>query len=482
MTARHALDNDNSKLFSTSKIYAMNAPAPQKPSLGYEAAGLKIAEGNRPIHHNPLGTHADVTYAFYGDEGLSYDKALTHYTLHGDEKYKLFTPKMKEMVKQCLQSWSDVADITFRPATDPEKADIRFGEHGYPDKDHGAWLGFGGGVTIFYGDRAPEVWVSSYDGINPEGRTPGSVITQGYTHEIGHALGLSHPGHYNSGSATYAKDAEYAEDSHTYSIMSYFSDRETGQDFKGPCAEGPMLHDISAIQHLYGANMHTRTGDTTYGFNSNADRVDMQINSPNDKVVFSVWDAGGYNTFDFSGYRQDQKIDLHETALSDVGGAIGNVSIAKGTHIQKVIGGLGNDVLIGNDDHNTIIGNGGNNLIYGGKGGDILTGGSGHNTYLYGSMSDSTVDDPDFITNFKTGQDKIDLSGLYGGHNAAVPYASDGHTDRPGAVYSAAFYTEGGQKMTDLYITLDDHSHDHDDMKIKIAGDFSFDDIVTFPA
>lgn len=112
--------------------------------------------------------------------------------------------------------------------------------------------------------------------------------------------------------------------------------------------------------------------------------------------------------FDFSGFEQDQKIDLHEMAFSDVDDLKGNVSIVKGTHIQKVIGGYGNDVLIGNDDHNTIIGNGGNNLIDGGKGGDILTGGSGHNTYLYGS----SVDDTDFITDFKTGRTRLILPGF----------------------------------------------------------------------
>ena len=30
----------------------------------------------------------------------------------------------------------------------------------------------------------------------------------------------------------------------------------------------PMIHDIAAIQAIYGANMETRSDDTVYGFNS----------------------------------------------------------------------------------------------------------------------------------------------------------------------------------------------------------------------
>lgn len=54
--------------------------------------------------------------------------------------------------------------------------------------------------------------------------------------------------------------------------MSYFSEQNTGADYKGVWPSGPQLDDITAIQKLYGANTTTRTGDTTYGFNSNTDR------------------------------------------------------------------------------------------------------------------------------------------------------------------------------------------------------------------
>ena len=94
--------------------------------------------------------------------------------------------------------------------------------------------------------------------------------------------------------------------------------RETGADHvdgsKIIYGATPLLHDIAAIQRLYGANMTTRTGDTTYGFNSNADRESFHIDSAGEKVVFAVWDAGGKDTFDFSGYSEDQWIRLGEVS------------------------------------------------------------------------------------------------------------------------------------------------------------------------
>lgn len=460
--------------------YATDAPA-NKPSLSYEDAGVtKIAIGDNTIHHGPLGQPANVTYAFFGDPGLPYDKSQGWTLREGEqERFNPANAKIKATVEQAMKSWTDVAGITFTPATDPDKADIKFGEVTNPKIDSETITTLGG-VTSWKNGSA-EIWTRMQDKTHPDGRTPGSYNTQTYTHEIGHALGLSHPGQYGSGDATYARNAEYAEDTRGYTVMSYFSEHDTGQDFQGFSAEGPLLHDISAIQHLYGANADTRPGDTTYGFNANTDRADMRATSPDDKLVFSVWDAGGHNTFDFSGYKQDQKIDLRELAFSDVGGLKGNVSIAKGTHIDDVIGGHGNDVLIGNDDDNVIVGNEGNNLIYGGKGSDLMIGGAGHNTYLFDQPDDSTVDDPDYIADFKTGQDKLDLQGLFGNHNPLVHHDGKGQVATKGAV--SLFpdeddwgYDGEGQQDTCVAVTLDGHSHP--DMMIKVAGAVAMSDIL----
>ena len=51
-------------------------------------------------------------------------------------------------------------------------------------------------------------------------------------HEIGHALGMSHPGDYDAApdvDLTYADNAEYYQDSLQYTIMSYFGSSSTGR-------------------------------------------------------------------------------------------------------------------------------------------------------------------------------------------------------------------------------------------------------------
>ena len=84
-------------------------------------------------------------------------------------------------------------------------------------------------------------------------------------HEIGHAIGLDHPGAYNGGNPTDATDAEYKQDSMQFTLMSYFEASETGGDHNGIYAATPLLHDIAAAQLMYGANMTTRTGNTVMG-------------------------------------------------------------------------------------------------------------------------------------------------------------------------------------------------------------------------
>src|SRR5262249_18519963 len=184
-----------------------------------------------------------------------------------------------------------------------------------------------------------------------------------YLHEIGHALGLSHPGNYNvlpnGATIPYDGNAIYREDSDQYTVMTYFDESITHANFVDTFAMTPLLHDIAAMQRLYGANTTTRTGDTVYGFNSNTGSDSYTITSPSEHVVFAVWDAGGNDTLDFSGYSVDQVITLVSEQFSSVGGLEFNVAIARGAVIENAIGGSGNDRLVGNTAANTLDGRAG---------------------------------------------------------------------------------------------------------------------------
>ncbi len=318
-----------------------------------------------------------------------------------------------------LSSWSDVANITFvrvGSGTSGEgaysnDATILFGNYNSGADGAAAFAYYAGNSNI--ASESGDVWVNSTLSYNV---APGMGNYGALTlvHEIGHALGFSHPGEYNAGEGggpiTYANDAEYYEDSQQFTVMSYFTEGNTGGNFGPLYPATVMLDDIAAAQRVYGANMSTRTGDTVYGFNANADRPwFIALNSESD-LVFAVWDAGGTDTFDFSFYSEAGIIDLRQGHFSSVGGLVGNVAIAIGAIIENAIGGLGADTIHGNSHANR---------LQGSEGADTLTGLGGADVFV------ATVGGgADTITDFVVGTDKIDVS-AFGGYQSIVQNGAD---------------------------------------------------------
>ena len=376
-----------------------------KPSFTADQAADEILRKGLSWGDKNADGKIDLSYSFLTDKPANYNVKLGNFSE--------FSAQQKAQAVLAMQSWADVANVTFSEGKGGD-GHMTFGNY---DVSTGgaafAYLPSGGG----------------YDGqswylINDQYQVNKTPDTNNYgrqtlTHEIGHTLGLSHPGAYNAGNGnpTY-NDAKYAEDTRGYSLMSYWSEANTDQNFSkdgsGAYASAPLLDDIVAVQKLYGANYATRADDTTYGFNSTAERDFYSATSASSKVVFSVWDGGGNDTLDFSGFSQNQKINLNEGSFSDVGGLVGNVSVAYGVTVENALGGSGNDLLIGNAVGNELVGGAGNDILYGGGGADTLWGGAGEDTFVFGAASDSTMTAPDWIMDFTSGLDKIDLSGIAG--------------------------------------------------------------------
>ncbi len=286
------------------------------------------------------------------------------------------------LARAALQLWTDVTGITFNEVSVG-------GEITFDDEEEGAFAGpdsTSGGFITAASVNVGTDWLDTY-GSNLDGYS-----FQTYIHEIGHALGLGHGGPYD-GSADYAVDAIYLNDSWQGSVMSYFSQNEnTYVNASFGYVIGPQVADIIAVHDMYGASTTTRTGDTVYGYNSTAGNTIFDATAFSNPVSFTIFDSGGEDTMDYSGSGADQILDLREQAYSSVQGRTGNVGIAKGTVIENAIGGGGDDVFIGNDADNTLTGNGGSDTFYASGGTDVFDGGSGNDTAVFsGAAGDYSV-------------------------------------------------------------------------------------------
>ena len=281
----------------------------------------------------------------------------------------------------------------------------------------GSW--YGSGAIASMNIVISSDWVTTDGGAN-DGKTGiDSYAYQTYVHEIGHALGLGHQGPYN-GSASYSTNATYANDTWQYSSHVIFLGTQLFRELV-PLRRHAADGDIYAVGSIYGAATSTRTGDTVYGFNSNAGAV-FNFGNYTSAPALTIYDSGGNDTFDCSGYSAAQTIDLHAGAFSSVGGLTNNIGIALSATIEQAIGGSGNDRLIANDAGCTLSGGGGNDTLTGGAGSDRLIGGSGIDDLTGGSSGDIFVfllgnssaasGQHDRITDFVSGTDDIDLSGF----------------------------------------------------------------------
>jgi Ca2+-binding RTX toxin-like protein len=305
--------------------------------------------------------------------------------------YSTLTAAEQNLAIHALAEWSDIIGVTFAPVTTGGQivfSDAEDRSAGGPvAQTDGTWSS--SGIISSEHIDISSSWVQRYgSGLN-------SYSFQTYLHEIGHALGLGHAGDYNN-TADYTQDALYANDAWSTTIMSYFSQSDNtyfaNQGFTEQFVLTPMDADIVAMQTLYGLSTTTRTGDTTYGFNSNAGN-DIYNAATMGALAYTIFDSGGNDTLDYSGFTSNQLINLNPETFMNVGTGVGNVMIARGTTIENAIGGSGNDQIIGNGVANTLTG---------GSGADTLTGGAGNDTFrdtMVGLSGDT-------ITDFSVG-DKI---------------------------------------------------------------------------
>ena len=336
----------------------------------YRIAALQDGTGTTE-HWNPA---LPVSYSFPA-LGASFSGGTRYGTGEISAGWEPLSAAQQQAVRSALKAWSSVANIQFVEVqeTATNVGDLRFA-FSFGVDDHASAHAY---LPTSRSPEAGDVWLT------PDWRTqalaPTTLKASAYDddqraayatliHEIGHALGLTHP-------FGGARTLPAAEDHGRNTLMSYeWNDPDVGF---AP-ASTPMPYDILAIQYLYGANMRFEAGDTVWAF-------DMA-----DANLLTIWDAGGNDTlkltnteglrtFDLASAPWNV-IDLAEGAGSRIGfvnqaahdatnvmngrvsypyyGVAPTVFIAHGAVIENAIGSAGPDVIYGNAHDNRLDGGG----------------------------------------------------------------------------------------------------------------------------
>ena len=364
--------------------------------------GSTKAWANNNTYDN--GTSTTITYSFSGTSDLhlfddSYDPDTVVYKTHA------FSVAQQAAVKLALEQISNVADVTFVEVaeTAAEVGTIRYGFTDFLSENNS---GSAFAYTPSSSPRSGDIWfkvnsnkLQKAGGIDVAFERGTDHMFKTLLHETGHALGLKHPHEAGEGEVTMPAGL----DQRNYSLMSY-SDPENSsyRDVDGNKAYAisftPMVYDIAALQHLYGAAVHN-ADDTVYKYD------------PDKPFAEAIWDSGGYDTLDLSDFKKGATISLVPGAYSTIvvndWTMTHNLGIAFGTTIEKVIGGSGNDIIKGNAANNTLYGSAGDDTLTGGVGYDTLVGGIGADTFVY-----AKGDGNDVIIGFEEGVDQISYSGF----------------------------------------------------------------------
>ncbi len=328
-----------------------------------------------------LGSPVTVSYSFmtvkpfYG--GTDSD---------GDRGFTAFTTQQQQATRSIFARLEAELGIRFLEVSDSSSqyGQIRLGNNTQRSSAGYAYLPNSTGD-----EKSGDVWLDNSTPSNLVRLPLGSYAWATLVHEIGHALGLKHPGNYNAGESASTAPGNYlgvAEDNTAYTIMSY-ADAPGGlqRDWFG-------IYDLLTLRTLYGSGT-PNAGNTTHTFAADtAQRMSIVV------------DSSGIDTLDFSALASGVTIDLRAGSFSSAG-ASNNLSMDLSTQVENLVGTTGNDVVTGNSANNTVTLGRGVNRADGGAGIDIAAYASSaagyQSTAVGGTLRVVGADTDDTLTSFE---------------------------------------------------------------------------------
>lgn len=303
-----------------------------------------------------VGESATVRYSF--------DLSAVDTVLVQADEFSAFSASQQSAAINAMNSLSTHANVTFEQ-TSSDKADLHFYNGDIGEN-------FSGIASYFFTDSTLTSVAVGMDDQYQDYDRIGTFSYETLLHEIGHAVGLKHPGNYSA-----SDDGPFLPtdlDNTELTVMSYNEVGSFKTDFQ------PL--DIAALQYMYGENGNSLSG--------------LLGSAPAQIVDGMVGLLGGY----ISASGDDGINSLIASRAAEIKGGLNSDSLAGSGENDTLYGGRAiadledsADILAGNGGHDALYGNQGNDVIYGDDqagqlaGNDTIYGGRGEDS-IYGGHGD----------------------------------------------------------------------------------------------